>query len=50
MTHSSHMAAAFLNRRVALASAGAAAVGLTGLRPARAHDDDDLAAHPLAGT
>ncbi|MFN8677670.1 MAG: hypothetical protein U0Z70_14940 [Thermomicrobiales bacterium] len=49
MTHSSHTAVAFLNRRVALASAGAAAVGLTGLRPARAHDDD-LAAHPLAGT
>lgn len=49
MTHSSNDSAAFLNRRTALAGAGAAAIGMAGLRPARAQDTD-LAAHPLAGT
>lgn len=49
MTHVGKVSTTFVNRRAALAGAGAAAFGLTGLRTAHA-DDTDLSAHPLTGT
>lgn len=49
MTHFGNGSATFVNRRAALAGVGVAALGMTGLRTASAHDDD-LSAHPLAGT
>lgn len=49
MTHSGNTPATIVNRRAALAGAGAAAIGLAGIRAARAQDTD-LTDHPLTGT